>query len=651
MILDNVTLNDLLENSIEMIHQLDESGTIRWVNRSWRENLEIGDENLTGQHLMQFLTDETMLEFKEVFPLLQAGEKVEDLKCMFKTRSGNVIKLIGRTIPIFNDGKVIGSQAFLQDVTKLSVIQQELKHIHDLQRILMNISNRFINVNFEELDLAIDQSLKEIAGFSVADRAYVFQYDIENGICKNTHEWCATGIESQIDKYHIIKLEDMPYWYSKHSNGELVEVTDVASLVDERIKSLLKSEGIKSFLTIPMMNGNSVIGFIGFDVIRKQRTFRDEEKEILVLFSQMLVNVFNRMKNLDDLKKSKQEIERINENLENKVLENTLKNISLSKTIVEQDKLATIGEISAGIAHDLNTPLGTIKVGADNIKYIVDLVIRSKVTHFSTVELNEIMDRIQNFPIEIYVGGLQLRREKSEMINMLENQFALLKDIRTDKIAELLVKCRINDSEKEFIEKILKTKDSLAYLELLNQLQLACSQLETIKTSSDKAVKVVQEVRSFIKGNSIVEKVEVNLRQNIGTVLSVFNYELKKDIDLKFTVNPEIHFLGFDVKLFQLWSNIVKNAIEAMDNQEHKYLGIHATIANDKIHVVFENNGPKIPEEVQQNMFKKFYTTKGKRNGTGLGLSIVRNILSEQNATINVDSVESMTKFIITFDL
>jgi signal transduction histidine kinase len=185
---------------------------------------------------------------------------------------------------------------------------------------------------------------------------------------------------------------------------------------------------------------------------------------------------------------------------------------------------------------------------------------------------------------------------------------------------------------------------------LLTNLQLAFSQLETIKTSSDKAVKVVQEVRSFIKGNATDEKVDINLRQNIGTVLSVFNYELKNDVDLKFTINPNIHLFGYDVKLFQLWSNIVKNALEAMDSQEYKYFGIHAVEENGKLQVVFENNGPKIPDEVVQNMFNKFYTTKSKRNGTGLGLSIVKNILSEHLATINVESNDKLTKFIITFD-
>jgi C4-dicarboxylate-specific signal transduction histidine kinase len=506
-------------------------------------------------------------------------------------------------------------------------------------------------LNLEELDESIDQSLNEIANFSAADRAYVFRYHLEENICRNTHEWCAPGIEPQLEELQEVKIDQMPYWYGKHSEGSIVEVPDVSKLTDERIKSMLRTEGIKSLLTIPMMDGKEVIGFIGFDIIKKQRYFRSEEKEILSLFAQMLVNVINRIKNINELNKSKQEIQRINENLENKVLENTMKNISLSKAIVEQDKLATIGEISAGIAHDLNTPLGTIKVGADNIRYVFELVIRSMVSNFSTTELNQIMDRIQNFPIEIYVGGLQLRKEKFEMNSFLVSEFKLPAGDRTETIAEYLVKCRINNTEKEYITKILEFDDTVAYLNLLNQLQLAYSQLETIKTSSDKAVKVVQEVRAFIKGNTIEEKIEINLRQNISTVLSVFNYELKDDIDLKFTVSPEIHLHGYDVKLFQLWSNIVKNAIEAMEKQDYKYLGIHANLDGSLLNVSFENNGPRIPEVEQENMFKKFYTTKSNRNGTGLGLSIVNNVLQDHKGIINVYSDEQITKFIVTFEL
>jgi PAS domain S-box-containing protein len=649
MISEEVKLNDLLDNSIEMIHQLDEEGKIRWVNRAWKTSLEIGEEDIKGHHIMQFLTEETILEFQEVFPQLQNGQKVENLNCTFRTRSGKIIHLIGRTIPIFDDGKVVGSQAFLKDVTKLVAVQNELKQIHELQQILMKISNRFINVKFEELNVAIDLSLKEVGLFSEADRAYVFRYDLEKQICSNTHEWHSDVVDPQIDNLREIKISEMPYWFGKHQIGEMVEIADVSELTDEHVRSLLKTEGIQSLLTIPMMNEEEVIGFIGFDIIQKQRTFRNEEKEILSLFCQMLVNVINRMKNLDELNKSKAEIEKINANLEYEVLENTRKNINLSKSIIEQEKLATIGEIAAGIAHDLNTPLGTIKVAADNIRFVFNSVLRTKAFKFSADEFNSLMDRVENFPIEIFLGGLQLRKEKAQMLPMLIETFNLETNEQTEKLAEYLVKCRIGINELDYIKNLISMPNTLDYLDLLNQLQLTCSQLETIKTSSDNAFRVVQEVRSFIKGEIEVEKKVLNLRQNISTVLSVFNYEIKKDIDLNFTVSPETTIFGYDVKLFQLWSNIVKNAIEAMDEQENKYLGIHSETNGNSLKVIFENNGPEIPIGVKEKMFDKFYTTKNKKSGSGLGLSIVNNILKEHNASINVESNEAMTKFIITF--
>jgi C4-dicarboxylate-specific signal transduction histidine kinase len=131
--------------------------------------------------------------------------------------------------------------------------------------------------------------------------------------------------------------------------------------------------------------------------------------------------------------------------------------------------------------------------------------------------------------------------------------------------------------------------------------------------------------------------------------LGVFNYELKQNVDLKFEVDSTLEMEGYDVKLFQLWSNLIKNAFEAMDEQEEKYMGIYSSNENGKITLTFENNGPKIPDDVRENMFKKFYTTKAKKSGSGLGLSIVTNILTDHNAEIEVYSDEQVTRFIVTF--
>jgi len=164
-------------------------------------------------------------------------------------------------------------------------------------------------------------------------------------------------------------------------------------------------------------------------------------------------------------------------------------------------------------------------------------------------------------------------------------------------------------------------------------------------------VRVVQDMRAFIKGETTVERKMINLRENISTVLGVFNYEINLNVDLKFEIDEKIEFMGYDIKLFQLWSNIVKNALEAMSEQEDQYLGIFANQKGKEVVVTFENNGPKIPKDIINTIFNKFYTTKSKKSGSGSGLSIVKNVLKEHKANINIESTENITKFIITFEI
>jgi signal transduction histidine kinase len=442
----------------------------------------------------------------------------------------------------------------------------------------------------------------------------------------------------------------MPYWLSKHKLGECVEIEDVELLEGQGIKSRLKLEGIKSLITLPLMDEGNVLGFVGFDLIRNKRTFSNDEKNVLKLFAQMLVNVHNRLLNALQIEKTKDELQQMNESLEQQVSEKTKRNISLSKNIIEQEKMVTIGEISAGIAHDLNTPLSTIKVGADNIKSIIETLFTKQITLLSANELTRILERIQSSQIEMYVGGLQLRREKTEMFQYLSENYQV-ESAELEKIADLLVKSRVNKEDSFFIQYILELKNRIQNLEVLYQLQMAYSQLATIKNSSDKAVKVVQDVRAFIKGETQQEKHTFNLKSNIATVLGIFNYELKKEVDLQFNVDESIELYGFEIKLFQVWSNLVKNALESMEDQEQRYLGISAEKTDTTLTVVFENNGPQIPSDVLDNIFKKFYTTKGRKSGSGLGLSIVKNITDEHDAALNVVSDNERTKFIITFKI
>jgi len=642
----------ILENASEMIHTLDNNGNLLWANKSWLMTIGVSQDQIKGKSITEFLHPNTMVEFGQVMPKLLAGESVDNLECIFLTKTKNELQLRGKTIPLIENGVVVGSQAYLNNVTKIVEAERTIRDKSNLQDLLMRISTKYINLPIELLDQTIMDSLRDIANFVMADRAYIFNYHLKKGYCEYKYEWVTEGVEPQIDELKTISLDTMPFWLEKHQNREFVIVENADEVVEENIRQLLVTEGIKSLITIPIHDDERLVGFVGFDLLKTHRSFSEDEKEILVLFSQMIVNVYKRLDYIRELNESKSKIEEVNASLEQRVAENTKKNLDLSKSIIEQEKLATIGEISAGIAHDLNTPLGTIKVGADNVRFMLSSILKRELNSLSKVDLEMIHKRIETTETEMFVGGLQLRKEKVELLKQLSEDYPDYDALFQEKIADFLVKARVSSNEREFIQKVYSSAHPLLFVEILYQVQMAAAQLETIKKSSDKAVKVVQDVRSFIKGEvSQNEKKEFNIRENISTVLGIFNYELRQDVDLKFEVEPNLTMVGYDVKLFQLWSNLIKNAFEAMDNQQEKYIGIFSKVENGKLLLTFENNGPKIPDEVMENMFKKFYTTKAKKSGTGLGLSIVKNILHEHNASIEVFSDEQVTRFIVTFVL
>jgi len=134
--------------------------------------------------------------------------------------------------------------------------------------------------------------------------------------------------------------------------------------------------------------------------------------------------------------------------------------------------------------------------------------------------------------------------------------------------------------------------------------------------------------------------------------LNIFNFELKRHAHVEFNVADDLHIEGFDIKLFQLWSNLVKNAIEAIEERDERgTLKIYSEQKQNKISIVVANNGPMVPTAIQEQIFQKFYTTKAAKNGTGLGLNIVKNIIDDHNAEIELKSNEKETLFIVTFSI
>ena len=175
-----------------------------------------------------------------------------------------------------------------------------------LLQLLLNIALRYINVPLELAEQTINHTLEEMGLFVNADRVYVFDYDFTNNSCCNTFEWCAPGISPEIENLQHNSLDYIPQWVEAHKNGLEMYISDVPALPDnEAIKQILAPQGIKSILTIPMVNGSELLGFVGFDSVRAYHCYTQQERTLLAVFAQLLVNIKLRLRTLNQLSAEK----------------------------------------------------------------------------------------------------------------------------------------------------------------------------------------------------------------------------------------------------------------------------------------------------------------------------------------------------------
>jgi signal transduction histidine kinase len=339
-------------------------------------------------------------------------------------------------------------------------------------------------------------------------------------------------------------------------------------------------------------------------------------------------------------------IRSINDNLERIVQEKTEKNNELTQMLTHQDKLAMVGEITAGITHDLNTPLGAIKVGSESLQFSLENLFNQVLEPCTIEQLHYACKRARVNTHDLFIGGMQTKTETADMLAYLTETYPHMKS-EHKKLADAFVKARIFITEQDEIRQILQHENRIAYLELIYTIKAIKFFTDTILQASDRASGVIKNLRFYLKEGSNTEMKKVNLSASIQTVLSIFSHELKKGIDVQMQVAENIFLFGYEAKIYQVWSNIIKNAIDAMKLKGTIHIKAEDTPFNTIISI--SNNGPQIPERIRDRIFDKFFTTKDDTSGTGLGLNIVKQVMDEHRGQVAVESDEKITRFIFTF--
>jgi len=220
--------------------------------------------------------------------------------------------------------------------------------------------------------------------------------------------------------------------------------------------------------------------------------------------------------------------------------------------------------------------------------------------------------------------------------------------MQADTLADTLVDIGIYEEKDAFLP-LLKTHNYLKVFNLAYQLASLTSSVQTLTTASDRVTKIVFALKHFAHYDHTGEKLKANLIDDIETVLTLYNSQLKQGVKvIKNYANLPL-ILCYPDDLNQVWTNLIHNALQAMKNKGT--LQIDVFMQNCYAIFSITDSGDGIPADIQSKIFEPFFTTKAPGEGSGLGLDIVKKIINKHNGSIKVDSIPGKTTFTVSLPI
>ncbi len=330
-------------------------------------------------------------------------------------------------------------------------------------------------------------------------------------------------------------------------------------------------------------------------------------------------------------------------NFQNLVLSSTLEQLkSAQAELIESEKMVALGHLVAGIAHEINTPLGAIQASAGNMTK----ALQESLTQFPLIA-QRLTPKQQFDFFALLTQVLQSKeavtsREKRPLRRALTQKLEGYGLDNARQLADRLVEFGITEGVEPFIS-LLQSSQGTWVLQLIYNLSRIQGNNRTIQTAVERASKIVFALKSYARFDQSGEKQVVSLVEGIDTVLELYRSKLKQGIEIVRRYETIPDFWGYPDELVQVWTNLLHNAIQAMDG--NGILEIVAAVVDNQVVVEVIDSGVGIAIETQPNIFKPFFTTKPQGEGSGLGLSISQTIIEKHEGHIEVKSQPGCTTF------
>ncbi len=565
----------------------------------------------------------------------------------FKNRRNNRwYRCVDKAIA-WHDGRTVRFELAI-DIQDHKEVEEALNERLKYEKMLADISTQaLLSDNLEDY---INHGLETMGSVLDVSRIYTFQHDHETDTMDNTFEWVAEGVTPQKGFLRGIPADSIPWWMDRMLNGHVINFCDIEEIPGEREKEILRPQGIKSILVMPIFIKNIYRGFIGFDECRFHREWKKEDIRILTAIVEIMTGKIRHSHAKGSLAENNKKYRQLFEmesdalflidNETGKILEvnpaaSEIYGFS-RKELLQMNHAQVSGEPEetrrATREKRSNVPIRYHKK-KDGTVFPVEITARHFTWKNRDVHLADIRDITSRLKAEKEKKQFDARLQQSqkmEAIGTLAGGIAHdFNNILTGIVgyAEVVKTTLPEDSPcHEDLGEILNGAERAKELigQILQFSRGVASELRPLRINV-----VVKEALRFFKS---ILPATVNIQQGL---------DIKND-----------HVMADPTQIHQVLMNLFTNAVHAMGDRAGKLtvnlseieLSVDKPLPHPDLrhgpYVLLDviDTGCGISSEILPRIFDPYFTTKEKGKGTGLGLSVVDGIVRKHGGGIVVES-------------